>query len=207
MRNGFLRFISGAAMCVLATHASAAILTYDATLLGSSESPASGSPGTGFAQVTIDPVAETMTVHVTFSGLITNATQSVIHCCTGVPGVGTAGVATPIPAFAGFPLGVTSGSYTSPVFDMTLPSSYNPAFITLEGGTPQAFAALVAGLTADEAYLNIHTIGFPGGEIRGFLVAVPAVPEPSTWAMMILGFFGVGFIAYRRQSKMSFRIA
>jgi hypothetical protein len=33
------------------------------------------------------------------------------------------------------------------------------------------------------------------------------VPEPSTWAMMILGFFGVGFIAYRRQSKMSFRIA
>ena len=28
-----------------------------------------------------------------------------------------------------------------------------------------------------------------------------AVPEPSTWAMMILGFFGVGFMAYRRQSS------
>ncbi|WFU18735.1 PEPxxWA-CTERM sorting domain-containing protein [Bradyrhizobium sp. CB3481] len=28
----------------------------------------------------------------------------------------------------------------------------------------------------------------------------PAVPEPSTWAMMILGFAGVGFIAYRRRS-------
>ncbi|MES2195224.1 MAG: PEPxxWA-CTERM sorting domain-containing protein [Pseudomonadota bacterium] len=28
-----------------------------------------------------------------------------------------------------------------------------------------------------------------------------AVPEPSTWAMMILGFAGVGFMAYRRQSK------
>jgi hypothetical protein len=27
---------------------------------------------------------------------------------------------------------------------------------------------------------------------------VPAVPEPSTWAMMILGFAGVGFMAYRR---------
>jgi hypothetical protein len=26
-----------------------------------------------------------------------------------------------------------------------------------------------------------------------------AVPEPSTWAMMILGFAGVGFMAYRRQ--------
>jgi PEP-CTERM motif len=27
------------------------------------------------------------------------------------------------------------------------------------------------------------------------------VPEPSTWAMMILGFAGVGFVAYRRKSK------
>jgi hypothetical protein len=25
-----------------------------------------------------------------------------------------------------------------------------------------------------------------------------AVPEPSTWAMLLLGFAGVGFIAYRR---------
>jgi hypothetical protein len=30
---------------------------------------------------------------------------------------------------------------------------------------------------------------------------VAAVPEPSTWAMMLLGFAGVGFMAYRRQSK------
>jgi hypothetical protein len=28
-----------------------------------------------------------------------------------------------------------------------------------------------------------------------------AVPEPSTWAMLILGFAGVGFMAYRRKSK------
>jgi hypothetical protein len=30
---------------------------------------------------------------------------------------------------------------------------------------------------------------------------VGAVPEPSTWAMMILGFAGIGFMAYRRKSK------
>jgi hypothetical protein len=29
--------------------------------------------------------------------------------------------------------------------------------------------------------------------------SVGAVPEPSTWAMMILGFCGVGFMAYRRK--------
>lgn len=36
---------------------------------------------------------------------------------------------------------------------------------------------------------------------------VGSVPEPSTWAMMILGFFGVGFLAYRRKSQVSLRIA
>jgi hypothetical protein len=34
-----------------------------------------------------------------------------------------------------------------------------------------------------------------------------SVPEPSTWAMMILGFFGVGFIAYRRKSQATVRLA
>ena len=35
-------------------------------------------------------------------------------------------------------------------------------------------------------------------------VDIPAaVPEPSTWAMMILGFFGVGLMAYRRRQNGS----
>ena len=37
--------------------------------------------------------------------------------------------------------------------------------------------------------------------------AAPAVPEASTWAMMLLGFVGVGFAAYRRRSGTSFRFA
>ena len=32
-------------------------------------------------------------------------------------------------------------------------------------------------------------------------LSVSGVPEPSTWAMMILGFFGIGFMAYRQKSK------
>lgn len=32
-------------------------------------------------------------------------------------------------------------------------------------------------------------------------IQVNAVPEPSTWAMLILGFAGVGFMAYRRKSQ------
>jgi hypothetical protein len=36
--------------------------------------------------------------------------------------------------------------------------------------------------------------------------AVGGVPEVSTWAMMILGFFGVGFMAYRSKSKVALRL-
>jgi choice-of-anchor C domain-containing protein len=38
-------------------------------------------------------------------------------------------------------------------------------------------------------------------------VAVTAIPEASTWAMMLLGFLGVGFVAYRRKSNVPLRIA
>ena len=40
----------------------------------------------------------------------------------------------------------------------------------------------------------------PNGYGAGTL-SVSAVPEPSTWAMMLLGFCGLGFMAYRRNAK------
>ena len=61
---------------------------------------------------------------------------------------------------------------------MTDASSYNPAFVTANGGTVAgAEAALLAGLHAGTAYLNIHTSMVPAGEIRGFLVEVPTAVQ------------------------------
>ncbi|WP_187399381.1 PEPxxWA-CTERM sorting domain-containing protein [Bradyrhizobium paxllaeri] len=40
----------------------------------------------------------------------------------------------------------------------------------------------------------------------GDVEAIAAVPEPSTWAMLILGFAGVGFMAYRRKSQAALRL-
>jgi PEP-CTERM motif len=51
----------------------------------------------------------------------------------------------------------------------------------------------------------IITFGADGGQANSAIVV--SVPEPSTWAMIILGFLGVGFMAYRRRSGVSLRIA
>ena len=41
----------------------------------------------------------------------------------------------------------------------------------------------------------------------GQIETVAAVPEPATWAMLILGFLGIGFVAYRRKPDAGMRIA
>ena len=158
----------------------AAPITYSSNLSGLNEAPPNASAGTGLALVTIDTVAHTLSVDVSFSGLSGLVTASHIHCCTASPLTGTAGVATMVPTFLGFPSGVTSGSY-SHTFDLTMTPSFNPAFVTLHGGSlSSAETDLAAGMAAGRAYLNIHTNAFPGGEIRGFLTPVP---EPGTFVL------------------------
>jgi CHRD domain/PEP-CTERM motif len=190
---------AAAAAVFLASAAQGTITIYTANLNGSSESPPNASPGIGTAIVTIDDVANTMGVQVTFSGLLGTTTASHIHAPTPTPFTGTAGVATTTPTFAGFPLGVTSGTYSN-ILDLLMTSSYNPAYVTANGGTAAgAEAALLSSIASGQAYLNIHTSVVPGGEIRGFLVAVP---EPGSWVLMIVGFGAMGLAMRRRKSSL-----
>jgi hypothetical protein len=60
----------------------------------------------------------------------------------------------------------------------------------------QFFAAdVISGTTGNTGAIDVST------------VSTSSVPEPSTWAMMILGFVGVGFMAYRRRGQPAFRLA
>ena len=183
-------------LLALGAPAQATPITYQAFLSGPNEFPANASPGTGYALVTFDDVAHTLAVSATFSGLLSTTTASHIHCCVSPSAaIPTAGVATTTPSFVGFPLGVTSGTFSN-VYDMTLASTFRAGFITANGGTVAgAEAALGLGLANGEAYFNIHTTLFPGGEIRGFLTPVP---EPAT--LTLLG-FGLGAAALRRRLR------
>jgi len=185
--------VSLLALCGGVAHA--AILTYSSTLSGLNEAPPNSSPATGQTTVLIDDVTNMMTLNASFSNLTTQTTAAHIHCCTTAPFTGTAGVATSVPTFPSFPLGLTSGSYTE-TFNLLSLATYNPAFVSSNGGSVEnARLAFLTGLASGRAYLNIHTADFPGGEIRGFLTEVP---EPGSIALFGLGVLGLAGMRRRR---------
>ena len=192
MKRFIIATLLAASGFLAASSAQATLITYRGTLSGAAEVPAVVTAGTGSAVVVYDTVAHTLNISATFNGLTSTTTASHIHCCTARTFAGNAGVATEVPSFVGFPLGVTSGSYTN-IHDLTLASSYNPAFVTANGGTLSgAEAALVAGLANGNAYLNIHTSAFPTGEIRAVLA-----PEPASMALLTVGLLGMGAVRKR----------
>src|SRR6266550_4005472 len=154
--------IMAAALILPAPAAHAISMTFGGILSGANEVPPVNTPGAGTVAVVLDPTAQTIQIIASFFGLTTPDAAAHIHCCQTMLGTNV-GVATTVPAFAGFPLGVTQGTYLSPPFSLGDPSFYNPAFVMMEGGLPQAEAALIAGIENGLTYFNIHTTQNPGG--------------------------------------------
>jgi hypothetical protein len=147
--------------------------TFQATLSGLGENPVNGSPGTGFGTVVLNAAQTQITVDESWSGLIGGpATASHIH---GPGGVGTN--ASVIFPFTGVPA-ATSGSIPEQTFAIT--------------------SQQVSWLFSGFLYMNVHDSTFPGGEIRGQLLLVP---EPSTLALLGLGFGGIALQSYRKRAK------
>jgi PEP-CTERM motif len=47
-------------------------------------------------------------------------------------------------------------------------------------------------------------LGLQYSVVDGFNPVSGSVPEPSTWAMMLIGFAGLGFVFHRSRRKLSF---
>jgi hypothetical protein len=169
------------ALTAIAVPAHAATLTFDWTLAGPATSLGGfGTAGSGSGTFTVT----------------TGANGDLITAITGEIG-GNAVTLLP-PGTNGsddllFPIGT---SFTGGTSVVDLDTSGIAVSTTLGnyhifgGGSPFSVGT-VSGNDIDE----IGPAGFGVGTL-----AVSAVPEPSTWAMMILGFLGVGVVAYRRKN-------
>jgi hypothetical protein len=163
---------------------SAPAALYQYSIYFTDQGEANPSPGIGFGTAAYDSATHMLSLQAVFSGLQGTTTASHIHAATAIPGTGNAGVATTTPSLAGFPLGVASGSYSG-VLDLTQASSWNPAYVAAHGASiAQAETDFIDAVNGGQAYWNIHSSFGTGGEIRGFLTAVP---EPGTLALAGLG--------------------
>jgi hypothetical protein len=179
-----------AAAAILFSATAAGAATYSATFSGAAENPPNASTATGFGS--LRTIGTSIFVNISYSGLGSGLADGHIHCCAAP--TGNAGVAI---GFGGLAIGSTSGTITR-LIDLTQASAFRPAFITASGGTVDlARARLFSQLDLGRVYFNLHTTGFPGGEIRGNL---SLVPEPASWAMLVIGFGLVGSTVRRRNA-------
>ena len=149
-----------------ATGIASAQTTFQAFLTGLGENPPNASPASGFGTVVLNAAQTQITVGENWSGLVGGpATASHIH--NAPPGVN----GPVIFSFAGVPP-VTSGAIPQQTFSIT--------------------AAQVTQLFLGNMYMNVHNAGFPGGEIRGQLLAVP---EPSSLALLGAGSLALALLA------------
>ena len=131
-----------------------------------------------------------------------------------------AGTGSPNRALWNFDFSVNRGLYTNThsVLTITGPggsSTYNLQLIpdNTPGGGPLyqnsenlGFAFLGGPINFDPNATGLYTFDLAlfsseNVQLGDVSIQVNAIPEASTWAMLILGFAGIGFMAYRRNSR------
>ena len=163
------RFAALAIAAILSANANATIWEFTSNLMGTNEVTPNGSPAVATSIGTYDDVSNSFMMDTNGSGFTANVTAAHIHN-------GAVGINGPVV----FPLGGTTGSTSYTSHDM---------FVFTE---PQE-ALFLAG----NYYVNIHTVEFPGGEVRGQLNPT-VVPEPATVFGLLAG-TGLLLLARKRR--------
>lgn len=193
LRAGVVAAAVGVGGMTVAARGAAAQTSWGGALSGSQQVPANASAASGFAVLSL--TGNVLKVDVAWSGLVGGpAAAAHIHCCA-LPNANAA-VAVP---FVGFPTTI-AGTYDN-TFDLSNAAVYTSAFLSASGGTAAgAEAALLAGLDAGQAYVNIHDATYPGGEIRADLApALTMTPEPTSLALAAAGLGAAAALARRRR--------
>jgi hypothetical protein len=94
------------------------------------------------------------------------------------------------------------GTFNGPEFTVLSGNPFDPISSVVISGGQTVNAAIVGGVLE----VNWQNQLFAQGDTVVVNFS-PAVPEPSTWAMLLLGFAGVGFMAYRRKTKAALMVA
>jgi hypothetical protein len=126
-------------------------VTYVANLSGANESPRVMTAATGAA--TLVRTGHTLTYTVTASGFTTPLTVGHIQ-------IGAAGVIGPV--IVAFTLLGQSGTVATGSIDLSV--------LVTQGNITISGDSLVTLFENGNAYVNLHTAAFPGGEIRGQIV-------------------------------------
>jgi hypothetical protein len=101
---------------------------------------------------------------------------------------------TPVSTFGLFVGSGLAGTYVADAYDV-LNNLIGTSVASPAGAAYGELSVATAGIS----YVTISAS--PSYWVADDLSFSSAVPEPSTWAMMLIGFTGIGFMAYRRKSK------
>lgn len=135
-----------------------AVVTMHTTLSGAEETPAAVLTGAvGTAVISVDAVNQELAVDMHVFNLPTGSTASHIH-------IGPKGLSGPV--VIDFPIGTgRTGDFT-----LNFRVHDGAAFHARPEIGINTFADAIQAIAGGNAYVNIHTSAFPGGEIRGQLL-------------------------------------
>jgi hypothetical protein len=152
-------------------------------------------PGT--SNFTVSPgVGGTFTADIGNSGIAAGTFQDLFQFTLPTSGLGSGSISTSTSVL----LSTTDTDFTSVLINGTAAT-----LTTLNGGITQFASATSVPITAGQLNtLTVNGLSRGNGSYGGQISFTPnsAVPEPGTWAMMLLGFGGMG-MAMRRRRRTS----